>query len=506
MRNLDRAAPVPLISLLALAAVGHSFVGRGAVRAAVVALAVVFSLAVADGAQAARVLVLGAHGRVSARTDRFAPATQFPAPPARAARRARAASSGPTLLGALQTLYDQGQISSATYTADKKLWWQALNTEPHLTGTPATELGAVMDNMKQIAAGGLLSPSRLPEVFLTVSRNVQWWTAGVVPASGEDVEFTGSQIVWEYYPGQGIELQVLGTFGKADGLYTGGEYPQMLSLVNEMLPLAATRNGAMTWEYLFQFENGQPPWTSAMSQGTAIEALTRASKASTADGDTAGASNYFAIAHQALAILQQPPPEGVAVAASHGTRYLLYSFNPNELVINGFLQTLIGLVDYAYASGDSGALSMFRSASAEAKYELPSYDTGAWSLYEPGQEDSLSYHQLVTGFLHTLCQRTGALPYCATAHRFDTYLTTPPVLGLGTTSATGVSFTLSKISNVTLTVTNGSRTAFSATNQFPYGTDSFTMPALAPGSYTVKLSATDLAGNVGTTTGSLTVS
>jgi D-glucuronyl C5-epimerase C-terminus/Bacterial Ig-like domain len=414
------------------------------------------------------------------------------------------------VLGALQSLYQQGQISPGTYSSDRNAWNAAVSAETRLTATPAVELGAVIANVKQIAASGLLTPSRLAEVFLTVNRNVQWWTSGVIPSSGEDVEFSGSQIVWEYYPGQGIELQVLGTFGKADGLYTGGEYPQMLSLVNEMLPLAASRNGALTWEYLFQFENGVPPWTSAMSQGTAIEALTRASKASTAEGDSAAAANYLSIAHQALAIFSQPPPEGVAVQASHGTRFLLYSYNPNELVINGFLQTLIGLWDYWHASGDAQARALFKAASPEAQYELPSYDTGAWSLYEPGQEDTLSYHQLVTGFLQQLCDRTGNQTFCGEGSRFNSYLTTRPVLALDTTSALSgaifsMSFTLSKISNVTLSISNGSQVVFSATSQVPYGTGSFTVPALTPGAYTVTLSATDLAGNVGTTAGTLTV-
>ena len=57
---------------------------------------------------------------------------------------------------------------------------------------------------------------------MTVDANRQWWTTGPLLSSGQRVEFAGSQLVWEYYPGQGIQLQVLGTFGKADGLYTGG--------------------------------------------------------------------------------------------------------------------------------------------------------------------------------------------------------------------------------------------------------------------------------------------
>jgi hypothetical protein len=496
--------------------------GKLAVRTAAITflLTATLSLALASGARAARVLELGARGRVTVRTDRYVPATEplgaalasgtVTRPRSHTRARATAASAGPTVLASLQTLYTQGQISAAAYNADTTAWNAALSADARLTATPHTELGAVISNVTQIAASGLLTPSRLAEIFLTVNRNVQWWNTGVIPSSGEDVEFSGSQIVWEYYPGQGIELQVLGTFGKADGLYTGGEYTQMLSLVNEMLPLAASRNGALTWEYLFQFENGVPPWTSAMSQGTAIEALTRASKASTAEGNSTAAANYFAVAHQALAILEQAPPWGVAVQASHGTRFLLYSYNPNELVINGFLQTLIGLWDYWHASGDTEARALFKAASPEAQYELPSYDTGAWSLYEPGQEDTLSYHELVTGFLQQLCDRTGNQTFCTEASRFQSYLTTPPVLGLLTTSAPAgsastLSFSLSKISNVTLTVLRGSTSVYSTSGQVPYGTDSFTLPALSAGTYTVKLSATDLAGNVGTTAGTLTI-
>jgi hypothetical protein len=497
-----------------LAAVGRILESRLTASAVALALAASVSLWLADGARAARVLVFGRGGHVTVRSDPYVPADAV-APAAHATkprRRGHRAASSPTVPQVLQTLYQQGQIDYSTYSTDLRIWNKGVAAEAWFTGTPAAEMGAVIANAQQFAANGAMTPSRLDEIFTTLWRNRVWWASGVIPADGQRVEFSGSQIVWEYYPGQGLELQVLGTFGKADGLYTAGptQYSNMLSLVNEMLPMAAMRNGALTWEYLFQFENGQPPWTSAMSQGTAIEALTRAYLISQAQNNPTAGANYLSVAHEALAILQQAPPQGVAVAASHGTRYLLYSFNPNELVINGFLQTLIGLWDYNHNSGDTTALAMFKSGSAEARYELPSYDTGAWSLYEPGQEDSLDYHKLVTGFLHQLCQKTGAPIYCSEAHRFDTYLTTPPALALTTTSvASGasatVSFTLSKISNVTITIVNGSQTVFSGTNQLPYGTDSFTVPSLAPGTYTVKLSATDLAGNAGMASGTLNV-
>ncbi len=38
---------------------------------------------------------------------------------------------------------------------------------------------------------------------------------------------------------------------------------------------------------------------------------------------------------------------------------------------------------------------MFAAGNAQAQLEVPQYDTGAWSLYEPSIEDTLSYQELV---------------------------------------------------------------------------------------------------------------
>ena len=115
--------------------------------------------------------------------------------------------------------------------------------------------------------------------------------------AAQRVEFAGSQLVWEYYPGQGIQLQVLGSFGKADGLYTAGpaDYSAMEQLLAELIPLAAERGGGLAWEYYFNFDGGRPPWTSAMSQATGLEALTRAYQAT-------GNQYYLTVASQALPV------------------------------------------------------------------------------------------------------------------------------------------------------------------------------------------------------------
>jgi hypothetical protein len=401
-----------------------------------------------------------------------------------------------TLRSELARLYRTRAITRAAYRQYSASFNAALASVRRLRGTRATELESVVLNLHQIAATGMLTPSRLPALFEILDRNRQWWTTGPLLGAGQRVEFAGSGLVWEYYPGQGIELQVLGSFGKADGLYTAGpaDYSEMRSLLAELIPLAAIRSGGLTWEYYFSFDGGSPPWTSAMAQGTALEALTRAYEAF-------GDRSYLDLASRALAIFNHGPPAGVSMATPLGRRYLQYSFAPGAEIINAFLQTLIGLYDYARVSGNPQAAQLFAAGDAEARAEVPHYDTGAWSLYQPGQEDTLDYHVLVTGFLHALCSRTSAPVYCTTAAHFDADLTTPPSLALLTISArtrktAAIRFSLSKYSRVGIVLIRGTKTVLETSADFAYGVNEFSIPKLtAPGIYTVRLAATDLAGN-----------
>ncbi len=487
-------------------------------------------------AAAAPVLVMEPGGNVRRANDPFLPsAASTPVPsgrsshlPARRLPRAVAAG-GPgrkraptpgqrrlrTVTSELARLYRTGRINSTDYGNDLAIWKAAGAAAKHLQGTRAAELKAVIGNLQGMAAARGLTPSRLPALFLTLDRNRQWWTNGPLLAPHQEVEFTGSHLVWEYYPGQGLELQVLATFGKADGMYTAGpsEYAQMQQLLNEMIPLAALRGGRLAWEYYFHWDGGSPPWVSAMAQGTGIEALTRAAEAFGRLAGPGGSSGptYLQTASGALGMFTVPPPLGVAVGTPVGARYLQYSFAPRTDIINAFLQSLIGLYDYAHLSGDPEAQRLFAAGNADAESELPRFDTGAWSLYQPGIEDDLSYHVLVTGFLDQLCTRTGAPVYCRTAQHFHAYLRTPPVLRLITGQAQArrpisLRFSLSKYSHVGIVITRGQRTLLYTSASFPYGVDAFPVSALRPGTYQVTLTATDLAGNFARSVGRFQVS
>ena len=103
-------------------------------------------------------------------------------------------------------------------------------------------------------------------------------------------------------------------------------------------------------------------------------------------------------------------------------------------------------------------------------------------------------------------------PYFAVeAVRAQAYLKTPPALALLThrvrRGAPGVvRFRLSKYSHVGIVLVHGSQTVFLTSASFGYGAAAFAIPPLARrGQYTVRLAATDLAGNFNRTVGTLNV-
>jgi D-glucuronyl C5-epimerase C-terminus len=487
-------------------------------------------------AAAAPVLVMGGGGHVVPGNDPYVAARALTPAPAGAGApvartgaahtRAHASRSGAhasraerTVRGELTRLYRTRQISGSAYRSYSASFNSAVATAKRLGGTRGYELEAVVQNLHGIAVAGALTASRLPALFLTLERNRQWWSSGPLLSSGQRVEFTGSQLVWEYYPSQGIELQVLGTFGKADGLYTAGpsQYPNLRQLLSEMIPLAAQRGGGLTWEYYFNFDGGAPPWTSAMSQGTALEALTRASKAFGQSSGSGGATSqppsnsYLRIAQRALPIFTVAPPVGVRVSTALGARYLQYTFTPGTDIINAFLQSLIGLYDYAHVSGNGEAQRLFAAGDAQARAELPQFVSGDWSLYQPGVQDPLDYHTLVTGFLDELCTRTSAPVYCTTAKHFHADLTTPPALQLLTARSSpkttfAIRFSVSKYAHVGIVVVRGGSTVFLTSGYFSSGVSTFAIPALTTGTYTIRLAATDLPGNFNRIVGQLQVS
>jgi hypothetical protein len=282
---------------------------------------------------------------------------------------------------------------------------------------------------------------------------------------------------------------------------------ELRALLDEMVPLAAMRSGALAWEYYFDFGGGAPPWASAMAQATGIQALSRAAQ-------RLGDPVYLEAARRALKLFTLPPPVGVRLSTPVGARYLLYSFAPSQIVVNASVQTLVALYDYAEITQSSEAQSLFRAGDRQAQLDVRAGDTGAWSLYQlGGAESDLSYHELLTGFLRNLCDRTETAIYCATADAYSQDVKEPPSLELLTRrlrarSRALVRFELSKVSRVGMTIRRErdgkvvlATSATVSRGAHAYG---WTVPG-SPGPYEVTLTGTDLAGNAGRATATIDV-
>ena len=83
-----------------------------------------------------------------------------------------------------------------------------------------------------------LPAARMPAAFTQLERNVEWWTAHGPPGSSAAtgglprVTFPGDPIVLQWYPGQGLAIQWLATFGKANALAAAGKTDELRLLLD----------------------------------------------------------------------------------------------------------------------------------------------------------------------------------------------------------------------------------------------------------------------------------
>jgi hypothetical protein len=300
------------------------------------------------------------------------------------------------------------------------------------------ELIAVLNITRGMAARGVLSADLMPMAFLTLQRNADWWATHGPPTSGGSpgekgavgrrckplrfpkkrkhraraarLTFPGSNVVFQWYPGMGLQVQVNGTFAAINTLFaqnTDESKAQAREALDEMLTIAQRRGGAISWDYLFPFSGAQPPWTSGLSQATAIRAYLKA--------------NRYSTARQIAAIFGVRAPLGVRVPlGADGNWYALYSFAPGARVLNAHLNAVIALHDLARVTKDPKIAALEDEGLRAARRHIKRFDIrGVWSRYEEGGPPAdLNYHVLNSDLAGALCRRTGEAAVCKASDSF----------------------------------------------------------------------------------------
>jgi hypothetical protein len=407
----------------------------------------------------------------------------------------------------------RGAIDADDRTAFLESYSAARRTLSRLSGQRRTELGYVLGTLRAFAHQKRLT-ARLRPMFLILDRNREWWAKAGPPGSGARLTFGGSRVIFQYFPGKGLQFHPLANFGRLNGYWIGRKNSDLRSMATDLVPLAVERNGYLAWEYYFEFGGGRPPWVSGMAQGTAMQALARA-------GDRLSDPSLTQVARRALGAFEQRTPRGVRVPQGSGDWYALYSFAPKLYVLNGHLQAVNGLRTDAELTGDPAVLERFQAGDAAARQRIASFDTGAWSLYSrpswvPGAEANLNYHTLNRDFARNLCKGTSERAYCDAADAFTRYLKEDPTLepqrAVPSPAVAGKGlrfrFRLSKIGRVGVIVKAAGRTYLSTSASFARGDRyiRWVPPRLrAERTYEYTLYARDLAGNSSSATGEVRV-
>ncbi|MFT4048754.1 MAG: D-glucuronyl C5-epimerase family protein [Solirubrobacterales bacterium] len=264
-----------------------------------------------------------------------------------------------------------------------------------------------------------ISGDRMAPLFTTLSNNTRWFRHNGPAAVATDRRFGNSRIIFQYFAGIGWQFHPLSNFAKLNAIWTVDTPPSrraQRSFARELIHWGVNRNGALTWEYYFNFQGSAAPWISAISQGTAMQSLARVAY-------RMHNRSIMRAAKRAGRSFSQPPPRGVRVRRDGGYHFLGYSGRPKLIILNMFLQSLIGIRTYYVLADDAHMRSVYRKGLAAAIQETPEFDTGSWSLYSlNGEKTDMNYHLLTIDFLDTLCKVSKQQVFCDTRDKFKSYL------------------------------------------------------------------------------------
>lgn len=159
---------------------------------------------------------------------------------------------------------------------------------------------------------------------------------------------------------------------------------------------------------------GAPCPYSAMTQGEGVSLLVRA-------GRLTGRSEFLQAAARAHAMFDAEPSERGIIGRHRNLPTLEeYPGSENRTILNGYVFALMGLLDFALATGDERHQALFDLYLNSLRQLLPDFDAGYWSLYDQsGNIASPFYHRLHIAQLSALARLDPTGPWNGLAAKFD---------------------------------------------------------------------------------------
>jgi len=360
-----------------------------------------------------------------------------------------------------------------------------------LTGQRARELEGVIRDVA--APWRTYNRPRALALFSMLEFNADHFASHGPVASGRDVQ-DEEGVVYRAFPNHGLQFHPLANFAKLNSYLGANRLDEAGYLGLALIARGVPKGDALSWEYSFPFGSGRAPWTSGMAQSVAAQAFARGQAKL---GDPA----FAAAAEKAFRAI----PGKLVRSVPEGLFIRLYSFS-DLAVLNAQLQSVVSLEDYALALEDPAGQELAGRLRATAAALLPKFDTGAWTLYALGaNESTLDYQRYVVSLLKRIGARDKDAFWTNYGNKFASYEDVPPALTPGPAGPAvyprpldgfrdyaEVRFTLSKISRVTVQVGSARRTLLVGRGQ--KSLDIYP-GKVAAGTYAVKVLATDLAGN-----------
>ncbi len=267
--------------------------------------------------------------------------------------------------------------------------------------------------MRTLAAAHTLTADRLRPTFLVLRANTRFWSRSPLPASGWRTSFGTDPAIFQYYPGHGLQLQPLASWGRANAI-AGACLAALRSRTRkDRCRSAALARSLDRLSALGARRSGYPR--------VGVLLRLRLGLAAVGERDDAGDRDPGALARlpraRQGALAPQRPERARRLRAAAADRRLgqraragattsCTRSRPTHRVFNGGLQAVIGLRDASALLHSSRAERLFERGERATRREVADFDTGAWSLYsEHGAEATLNYHSLIAGFLDALCDR-----------------------------------------------------------------------------------------------------